>query len=59
MFKTKSAQPTPAEAQASLRGRIAQAVELAVANRLHRADIASVLESQAEHLRMIQAMARA
>ena len=53
--KTKAA-PTPAVAAASLRGRISQAVELALADRLHKLDVADALESQAEQLRMSCAM---
>ncbi|MGA2254419.1 MAG: hypothetical protein ABSG53_07145 [Thermoguttaceae bacterium] len=53
--KTKAA-PTPAEAAASLLGRIAQAVELALADRLHRVDIADALESHATRLRLAHSM---
>ncbi len=52
MFRTNKAPPTPAEAAANLRGRLDQAITLALADRLHRKDIASALEAHATELRL-------
>jgi hypothetical protein len=59
MFKTKSAKPTPAEASATLRGTIEQAITVALANRVHKLDAADVLESQATRLRVAHSMSAA
>jgi hypothetical protein len=55
MFTNRTKTPSREEAAATFRGSVEAAVTIALSARVHRIDVADLLESQARRLRMAHA----